>query len=149
MSDPKHETDRILLTGLTGLVGSSIVVALARERRDVSFVCLVRGSGGMPAARRAQEVVRSECAFEGCPEACEDVLSRVSVIEGDVTSFSSCEINPFVSSVRAASSSCVRPSRSRSSRIFFPISGRTASMPISFLSIFLNQKFRNANLQHF
>ena len=86
MTDPNRAPDRILLTGLTGLVGSSVVVALARERRDISFVCLVRGSGGVSAAQRAREVIRSECAFEGCPEACEDVLSRVSVIEGDVTS---------------------------------------------------------------
>ena len=86
MSDPIRASDRIFLTGLTGLVGSAVVVALARERRDVSFVCLVRGSVGVPAAQRAREVIRSECAFEGCPEACEDVLSRVSVIEGDVTS---------------------------------------------------------------
>ena len=86
MADPTRASNRILLTGLTGLVGSSVVVALARERRDISFVCLVRGSGGVPAAQRAREVIRSECAFEGCPEACEDVLSRVSVIEGDVTS---------------------------------------------------------------
>ena len=86
MSDSNCLSDHILLTGLTGLVGSSVVVALARERRDISFVCLVRGSGGVSAAQRAQEVIRSECAFEGCPEACEDVLSRVSVVEGDVTS---------------------------------------------------------------
>ena len=86
MSDPARASDHILLTGLTGLVGSAVVVALARERRDVSFVCLVRGSVGVPAAQRAREVIRSECTFEGCPEACEDVLSRVSVIEGDVTS---------------------------------------------------------------
>ena len=85
MADPNRASDRILLTGLTGLVGSSVVVALARERRDISFVCLVRGSGGVPAAQRAREVIRGECAFEGCPEACEDVLSRVSVVEGDVT----------------------------------------------------------------
>ena len=86
MSDSNCLSDHILLTGLTGLVGSSVVVALARERRDISFVCLVRGSGGVSAAQRAQDVIRSECAFEGCPEACEDVLSRVTVVEGDVTS---------------------------------------------------------------
>ena len=78
--------ERILLTGLTGLVGSSVVVALARARRDCSFVCLVRGAGGLSAEQRAQAVIRDECAFEGCPEICDEVLGRVTAVEGDVTS---------------------------------------------------------------
>ena len=86
MTDSTCAHERILLTGLTGLVGSSVVVALARARRNCSFVCLVRGAGGRSAEQRAQDVLRSECEFEGCPDFCDEVLGRVTAIEGDVTS---------------------------------------------------------------
>ena len=86
MADSTRASERILLTGLTGLVGSSVVVALARARRDCSFVCLVRGAGGRSTEQRAQDVLRDECAFEGCPEVYDEVQGRVTAIEGDVTS---------------------------------------------------------------
>ena len=43
-------------------------------------------------------------------------------IDGEVTSFSSCEIKPLESSLRSASSSCVKPFFIRSSLILLPIS---------------------------
>ena len=75
---------KILLTGITGLVGSAFAVALLRERKDYEIVCLVRSGGGKSAAERVDSIIRSECAFDGCPECAEEVLKRISVIEGDV-----------------------------------------------------------------
>ena len=43
----KHEV--VLLTGVTGLVGSSVIVALVKSKANLRFVCLVRSSGGISA----------------------------------------------------------------------------------------------------
>ncbi len=102
MTDSTRASERILLTGLTGLVGSSVVVALAKEKPDCTFVCLVRGAGGLSAEQRAQDVIRSECEFEGCPEICDEVLNRVTAIEGDVTSIDVDQLaaNPLLNGVQ-------------------------------------------------
>lgn len=80
------KVERVFLTGVTGLVGSSVVVALVKAGRDFDFVCLVRNGGGQTAAARAEAAIRAECAFEGCPELADEVLSHVSVVAGDVAS---------------------------------------------------------------
>ena len=76
---------KIFLTGITGLVGSAFAVALLRERKDYEFVCLARPSGGKSAMERTAEIIRDECAFDGCPEIADEVLSHITAIEGDVT----------------------------------------------------------------
>ena len=76
---------KIFLTGITGLVGSAFVVALLREREDYEIVCLARRSPVKDALQRTQEIIRDECEFNGCPELADMILSRVSVLEGDVT----------------------------------------------------------------
>ncbi len=78
--------NKILVTGVTGLVGSAFVVALLRERDDYEVVCLVRRGGGKSAAERVDSIIRDECVFDNCPEAADRILSKVSVVEGDVTS---------------------------------------------------------------
>ena len=78
--------NKILVTGVTGLVGSAFVVALLQERDDYEVVCLVRRGGGKTAAERVDSIIRDECVFDGCPEAADRILSKVSVVEGDVTS---------------------------------------------------------------
>ena len=78
--------NKILVTGVTGLVGSAFVVALLSERDDYEVVCLVRRGGGKTAAERVDSIIRDECVFDGCPEAADRILSKVSVVEGDVTS---------------------------------------------------------------
>ncbi len=79
------QPEAILLTGVTGLVGSSVVVALAKAKPNLRFACLVRSSGGVRAEDRAYRALRDECEFEGCPGLYEEIVSRVSVIDGDVT----------------------------------------------------------------
>ena len=77
--------NKVFLTGITGLVGSAFAVALLRERKDYEFVCLARPSGGKTAMERTAEIIRDECAFDGCPEIADEVLSHITAIEGDVT----------------------------------------------------------------
>ncbi len=76
--------NKILVTGITGLVGSAFVTALLRERSDYEIVSLVRGGGGKTAAERVESIIRDECAFDGYPEAAEDILKKIQVVEGDV-----------------------------------------------------------------
>ncbi|MBQ9088323.1 MAG: SDR family oxidoreductase [Lentisphaeria bacterium] len=78
--------NKILVTGVTGLVGSAFVAALLRERDDYEVVCLVRSGGGKSAAERVDSIIRDECAFDGFPQDADRILSKVSVVEGDVTS---------------------------------------------------------------
>ncbi len=80
---------KIFLTGITGLVGSAFVVALLRERQDYEIVCLARKSAVKTAAERTEQIIRDECAFDGCPEIADQVLASVKVIEGDVV-----DLNP-------------------------------------------------------
>ncbi len=80
---------KIFLTGITGLVGSAFVVALLRERKDYEIICLARKSPVKSAEQRTAEIIRDECAFDGCPEIADEVLRSVKVVDGDVTT-----INP-------------------------------------------------------
>ena len=75
---------KILLTGVTGLVGGAFVVALLKEKPAERFVCLVRSNGGGSAADRAAKVLLEQGEFDGCPEMTEKVLAAVEVIDGDV-----------------------------------------------------------------
>ena len=77
--------NKVLVTGITGLVGSAFVTALLRERQDYEIVCLVRSGGGRSAAQRVDSIIRDECSFNGYPEAADAVLQKISVVEGDVT----------------------------------------------------------------
>ena len=75
---------KVFVTGITGLVGSAFVVELVRQRDDYEFVCLARSGGGRTAEQRVDSIVRDECAFDSCPEIADKVLSRITVVDGDV-----------------------------------------------------------------
>ena len=75
---------KILLTGVTGLVGSAFVVALLKEKPAERFVCIARSNGGGSAADRVAKVLREQCVFDHCPEMTDKVLAAVEVIDGDV-----------------------------------------------------------------
>ncbi len=75
---------KILLTGVTGLVGSAFVVALLKEKPAERFVCIARSNGGGSAADRVAKVLREQCVFDHCPELTDKVLAAVEVIDGDV-----------------------------------------------------------------
>ncbi|MBE6357635.1 MAG: NAD-dependent epimerase/dehydratase family protein [Lentisphaerae bacterium] len=90
--------NKILVTGVTGLVGSAFVVALLRERQDYDIVCLVRSGGGKSAAERVDSIIRDECAFDGCPDAADAILKKIQVVEGDVVGINPQELakNPAI-----------------------------------------------------
>jgi nucleoside-diphosphate-sugar epimerase len=92
---------KIFATGITGLVGSAFAVQLLREREDYEIVALARGGANQNAADRTEEIIREQCKYDDCPEATETVLSRLTVLEGDIVHF-----NPEDKEVKDAIKGC-------------------------------------------
>ena len=78
---------KIFLTGITGLVGSSFVTGLLKERDDVEIVALTRASAVKTAAERVDEVIREQCELDGYPELADKFMDSISVVAGDVAEF--------------------------------------------------------------
>jgi thioester reductase-like protein len=71
---------KILMTGITGLVGSAFITELFRYRKDVEIIALVRGRGLEGAKERVDAVVREQCVFDEkgcCPD---EILKKIKVI---------------------------------------------------------------------
>lgn len=83
---------KILLTGITGLVGASVVTATLRKHDDIEIVAICRPGRGISAEDRTRNVIHEQCAFDGVPEAADKILSHVKVISGDVKNFPKEEI---------------------------------------------------------
>lgn len=76
----------ILLTGITGLVGSSVVTALLREHKDFKIVAVCRPGRTQSAQVRVENTIRQQCEFDSLPaEEVESILSKIEVVAGDVT----------------------------------------------------------------
>ncbi|MFA6714528.1 MAG: SDR family oxidoreductase [Victivallaceae bacterium] len=80
---------KIFLTGITGLVGSTFVTGLLKERDDFEIVALTRRNAVKTAAERVEDVIREQCELDGCPELADKFLKVITVIPGDIA-----EINP-------------------------------------------------------
>lgn len=72
------------MTGITGLVGASVVTALLREHKDFNVVAICRPGRTQTARSRVEQTIRSQCDFDGLPETADDILKRIEVISGDV-----------------------------------------------------------------
>ena len=75
----------ILLTGITGLVGASVVTALLRNHPDFKIVAICRGNSAQTAQERTELTMRAQCEFDGDPASYDSIISRITVISGDVT----------------------------------------------------------------
>ena len=76
---------KILLTGITGLVGASVVTELLRNHPDFRIVAVIRAGRTQTAQQRVEDAIRSQCEFDGTPEAFDSIMSCIDVIAGDVT----------------------------------------------------------------
>ena len=70
------------MTGITGLVGAAFTTALLREHPSFQVVSLCRGFCGESGQSRAEKILRKQCEFDGKPETADDILSRVTIVEG-------------------------------------------------------------------
>ena len=83
---------KVLLTGITGLVGASVVTAILREHDDIDIVAICRPGKGITAESRVVKVIHDQCAFDGVPEAAEKCLKHITIISGDIKNFPKEEI---------------------------------------------------------
>lgn len=75
---------KILITGITGLVGSAFVTNLLRSRKDIEFVAIARGNNARTAQQRVEEIISAQCDFDSHSEDASGILAKIQVIEGDV-----------------------------------------------------------------
>ena len=77
---------KILMSGITGLVGSAVAINLLRRDKNIEIIALTRGQGNKKADQRVKETIREQCEFDGTPEFTEEALSRISVIKRNIAS---------------------------------------------------------------
>ncbi len=75
---------KVLITGITGLVGSAFTVEVCKRNSEVEFLAITRGKEGTPAKERVRQTIVEQCEFDGVPEMAEDILKRLDVFEGDI-----------------------------------------------------------------
>lgn len=78
---------KILLTGITGLVGASVVTALLRKHPDYQIVAICRGNKAQTARQRVELTIKEQCEFDKDPESYDAIMRNIEVIQGDVTAF--------------------------------------------------------------
>ena len=76
---------KVLITGLTGLLGSSFAVNVLGQNKDVEFVAVIRSKKDATAQDRLVEVIKDQCLFDGIPEKADEYIKRIKVIEGDIS----------------------------------------------------------------
>ena len=81
----EFRTLKILLTGITGLVGASVVTELLRKHSDYEIVAICRTGRNQTAQGRVERTIAEQCAFDGFPGEETELMKRITVVNGDVT----------------------------------------------------------------
>ncbi len=77
---------RIVMTGITGLVGSAVAVSLLKKDKDINIVALVRGSANKNAFDRVKDTIIEQCTFDETPDFANEAFSRIKVFKSDISS---------------------------------------------------------------
>ena len=77
--------NKVLITGITGLVGSAFAVNVLKRDENLRFLAITRSKDDSPAHERVKEAIIDQCEFDGTPEIAEGLLKRIDVLEGDVS----------------------------------------------------------------
>ncbi len=75
---------KILLTGITGLVGSAFATELLRKDKMATIVAFARGNGNKSAETRVSEAITEQCKFDAIPGFAKEAISRIEVINHDI-----------------------------------------------------------------
>jgi thioester reductase-like protein len=76
---------KVLITGITGLLGSSFAVDILGKDKNVQFLAIVRPNKEKTALERMQDVIKDQCEFEGKQPKADEFIKRIDVIEGDLS----------------------------------------------------------------
>ncbi len=76
---------KVLITGITGLVGSAFAVEVLKRDKDIELLAITRRNEDLTAHERVKKVIIEQCDFDGTPDIADGLLDRVSVIEGDIS----------------------------------------------------------------
>ena len=68
---------KVLITGITGLVGSAFTVEVRERDPDMAFIAVARGKDGEPAEKRVRDAIIDQCEFDGVPEKADAIIDRV------------------------------------------------------------------------
>ena len=90
-----RNTLKILLTGITGLVGASVATELLRKHPDYEFVAICRAGRTQTAQDRVERTIAEQCAFDGFPGQEKELMPRIQVVSGDVTALPFDEIAKY------------------------------------------------------
>ncbi|MCF7791719.1 MAG: SDR family oxidoreductase [Victivallales bacterium] len=71
---------KILMSGITGLVGSAFVTELFRNRDDVEIIALVRGKGPAGAKERVDSVIKEQLNYDKEGGSAEKILKKITVV---------------------------------------------------------------------
>lgn len=82
---------KILMTGITGLVGAGFATNLLRNNPDYAIVSLSRSFGNKSGLDRTIEIIKKQCEMDNKTDA-EELLSRIEIIEGTLENFPEAEM---------------------------------------------------------
>ncbi|MBL1078322.1 SDR family oxidoreductase [Nocardia sp. 2] len=78
-----EKPSRVMLTGVTGLIGGALAIELLKET-DAQLLCLVRTRPGSSAQQRLLDSLRLSAQAYGTPLSAEE-LARCTAVAGDIT----------------------------------------------------------------
>lgn len=92
---------KVLITGITGLVGSAFAVDALKRDNELQFLALARGKDNISARNRVIEAIKGQCAFDGTPELSEKLVDRIDVLEGDISDPMHLAMSPLLQGIES------------------------------------------------
>ena len=92
---------KVLITGITGLVGSSFAVNVLKRDKELQFLSIARGKNGISARDRVIDTIKEQCEFDGTPELFENLIDRIDVLEGDISDPMHLAMSPMLQGIES------------------------------------------------
>ena len=92
---------KVLITGITGLVGSAFAVDALKRDDKLHFLAIARGKDDISAKNRVIDTIKEQCEFEDVPELAEGLIDRIGVLEGDISDPLHLAMSPLLQGVEA------------------------------------------------
>ena len=76
---------KVLMTGITGLVGSAFAIEALKRNKKLCFLAITRRNKTETAEERVRSAIKEQCEFDGTPEIADALCKRIDVLEGDIS----------------------------------------------------------------